>query len=545
MSSETAQSSSTNGVSPENGSELNSNQHDQASSSEDTTKATNFGLPYTESADKTPTSQQVSPPPPTPPKTSSVGETSGKLKPKPKLKLLIILVLVVLLFVLIGVTWAVAYEKVKIDKYPDVQRKVSHIIQSLPFMPKTPKFLIEKSIQAQKQVGKLSYNISAAYDSPGLMNTLGVGYTKFDIEAKGAVDYTNTLSPIVDLNASITKDFNFEVKLKDNILYFRINKIPTFLLSLAGLSLEQIQPIMNVWASYDTSPLATEARKQIEEEMETEQITTEALEDFYQKYIDEKVLSKMTVSSEELDGHKVYKVRLDADPELVDHIGKIVEQDSVNTYDTGPQGNYSVQDYKLSDFVKKLVLEIFVDKKQYYIRRFNVLTDFEADEVTSDYPNSVGSFNMDLLSGAQKASFSLSANFSDFNKDVSLELPTDFISFDEFTARLTKITGQFYGGTESVKDAKRMSDLTQLQIALEIFYAECSAYPSALSSSSSESCTSIAPDYIAEIPKDPDGSDYYYKSKGTTYDLCAKLHDEQAAEGNCPDSNFNYHLTNP
>jgi len=544
MDPDTAQPPSDNTTSPQSNIGSSTDQQDQASSSTETTKATNFGLPYTESADQTTTDQPISST--TSSQSKDVSETGDNLKSKAKLKLLIILILVAVLFVILSVTWAVAYEKVKLEKYPDIQKRVSHIIQSLPLLPKTPKFLIEKSIQAQKQVGKLSYNISAAYDSPGLMNTLGVGYTKLDIEAKGAVDYSNPSSPIVDLNASLTKDFNFEVKLKDKILYFRINKVPTFLLSLAGVSPEQLQPILNVWVSYDTSTLETAARKQIDAEMEAEQVTTEILEDFYEKYIDEEVLSKMKVTSTELDGHKVYKVRLDADAELIDHIGKMIEEEVASRYDAGSQGSYSVQEYKLSDSVKKLVLEVFVDKRQYYIRGFNILADFEADEVTSGYPDSAGAFSMGLLpTGEQKASFSFSAKFSDFDKDVSLDLPTDFITFDEFSALMSQITGEFYGSTESAKDAVRMSDLAQLQIALELFYAECGTYPSKLSSSSSLSCTSIAPSYVVEIPKDPDGSDYYYKSKGTTYDLCAKLHNEQTAEGTCPDSNYNYHLANP
>jgi len=53
------------------------------------------------------------------------------------------------------------------------------------------------------------------------------------------------------------------------------------------------------------------------------------------------------------------------------------------------------------------------------------------------------------------------------------------------------------------RDARRISDIRQLQLALQMYYDANGSYATALSS--------LAPTYINSVPKDPDGtSDYRY-----------------------------------
>jgi hypothetical protein len=495
-------------------------------------------------AEEQPTQSKPTIQTPTPPQSDSqqspeISQATDEPKSKRKVKIFLAIIIALLLITIFGTTWALAYEKIKLEKYPEFQRSVSHFVQSLPLMPKTPKFLIEKSIQAQKTVGKLAFDISAAFDSPDLVSSLDIGLSKLDLEAKGAVDYSNPKSPTLDLNASLTKDLNFELKTKDQMFYFRINKVPAFLLSLVGINLEQVEPLLNVWVVQDISPLNTEARKKLEEEKEVEQITTKYLEDIYEKYIDEEVLSKMSTSKEKLDGHNVYKVKLTADASLIDHIGRKIEGETRKTYG---YEDAPTEQLKLSDFLKKLEIEIFVDRGNYYIRKFTLLTDLETENTTS-----YGSSYQDIVapfSALSEGSFALSVSFSDFNKDVAPQIPTDYITFEEFTQKVAEITGGFYN-TTSTGDSRKMADIAQIGSALELFYADCNKYPTNLSSTSSTSCTSLTPDYLLEVPKDPDGIDYYYKSDGKTYDLCAKVENETYATGNCPNSEFNLHVTNP
>jgi prepilin-type N-terminal cleavage/methylation domain-containing protein len=73
------------------------------------------------------------------------------------------------------------------------------------------------------------------------------------------------------------------------------------------------------------------------------------------------------------------------------------------------------------------------------------------------------------------------------------------------------------------RDARRLSDVKQMQLALELYYDANGSYPSAASS--------LAPTYIATVPTDPQGgAAYSYAGLGsgatcTSYHLGATLED--------------------
>lgn len=67
------------------------------------------------------------------------------------------------------------------------------------------------------------------------------------------------------------------------------------------------------------------------------------------------------------------------------------------------------------------------------------------------------------------------------------------------------------------RDAKRVADVKQLQLALELYFDASSTYPTALSH--------LAPDYIAVVPSDPLSGSHFYNqlTSGTDYHLGANL----------------------
>lgn len=70
------------------------------------------------------------------------------------------------------------------------------------------------------------------------------------------------------------------------------------------------------------------------------------------------------------------------------------------------------------------------------------------------------------------------------------------------------------------RDARRVADMKQLQLAQQLYYDANTTYPAALSS--------LAPTYIATIPKDPvGGAAYTYDqlSSGASYHIGANLED--------------------
>lgn len=72
------------------------------------------------------------------------------------------------------------------------------------------------------------------------------------------------------------------------------------------------------------------------------------------------------------------------------------------------------------------------------------------------------------------------------------------------------------------RDARRVADIKQLQLALELSYDANGSYPAALSTS-----TLVTPGYMAAVPQDPSGGNYTYEqlSSGSSYVLMATLED--------------------
>lgn len=68
------------------------------------------------------------------------------------------------------------------------------------------------------------------------------------------------------------------------------------------------------------------------------------------------------------------------------------------------------------------------------------------------------------------------------------------------------------------RDAKRVADIKQLQLALELFFDSNSSY-------ATTGLSALVPTYIAALPADPLGGSYFYESlsSGTDYNLGANL----------------------
>lgn len=73
------------------------------------------------------------------------------------------------------------------------------------------------------------------------------------------------------------------------------------------------------------------------------------------------------------------------------------------------------------------------------------------------------------------------------------------------------------GARKKGRDAARLSDLKQLQTALELYYSDHNAYPvSASQSGVTTALTALAPGYISVVSDDPLGSSYHYVYKSTS-----------------------------
>jgi type II secretion system protein G len=93
------------------------------------------------------------------------------------------------------------------------------------------------------------------------------------------------------------------------------------------------------------------------------------------------------------------------------------------------------------------------------------------------------------------------------------------------------------------RDAERVSDLNQIQLALEQYFDRCGQYPADIYSATPASCSSGVSfaDYISKVPKDPStGNNYDYAinttnpslTPATDYILHTKLENQNTAQVN-------------
>jgi type II secretion system protein G len=79
------------------------------------------------------------------------------------------------------------------------------------------------------------------------------------------------------------------------------------------------------------------------------------------------------------------------------------------------------------------------------------------------------------------------------------------------------------------RDARRLSDVKQVQLALELYYNDNAKYPVGTGSAVAiaTALTSLKPNYIPSIPDDPNGGSqhYYYiaDTNGTSYCIGVKM----------------------
>lgn len=86
------------------------------------------------------------------------------------------------------------------------------------------------------------------------------------------------------------------------------------------------------------------------------------------------------------------------------------------------------------------------------------------------------------------------------------------------------------------RDARRVADIKQLQLAMQLYYDASSTYPIALSD--------LVPTYIATVPTDPVAQAAYGYDRlndGASYAVCANLEDgdNQALNSDQDDDNIN------
>lgn len=371
---------------------------------------------------------QTSSAPPSYPTTNYTTPTTVNATPPPQSgrnKLLLKIGIVILTILIVGTAATVMYAyKVFLAGDKSFQESVADFVQGIPFMPKTPRYVLKASVKAHQKVTRFTIDASVAISSTGLSSLTGMN--NFDIQILGPLDYTDPNNPILSLNVS-SKEFSLDVKRKDYIVYFHINEFPAFLsLLLTNFGIDETlqKQFTNKWFFLDTKPLETDARRSLDTQNTNSSMTNKAIKDVFDSLDDPKVMKALTMNSNILSTIPVYHIHFAPTDEVLD---KFYEKYLRLQYPSSRQ--YNSEDYKISKTITRFVMESWIDKKDYYVSKISVVFTVKAQPSSynrpSPFPNVLPNQTSDI-------SVSFVVNLSDFGKKIPFVIPENSVKFDEF-----------------------------------------------------------------------------------------------------------------
>lgn len=402
---------------------------------------------------------------------------------KSRKKIVLTFLVVLLLFIIVGgsgvFAYGVAYNKIDIGN-DNLDAVITNAVISLPFAPKTAEYILGKSRLATADVKSFSFDGSIAGSAGQTLSS--VGYGNIDITAKGKFTKNADNKIDADVNVTVSKDADFEIRSKDKKIYVKVNKLPDSIYTLLGLEPGSLDDALKNWISYDTSTVDSEARKLLNED--TKSSGTDDLSSVYNK--NKNLLQKFKISTEDNN----YKLSLDMSKDEIDSFLASVNEDSY------------------SSSVGMLSVNMWIDKDDYLMRKIQMHIKMS----TSKSGASLGILNSDY-------DLTLAANLYDYNSEVNVEVPANSINYSDFFSQYLNVgVVQPLGQFSQARDTQRRSDLLQITNAVYQYAAEhngnlpenfpkeetCIGTGSACYDlADSGGAEKIVPTYLASMPKDP------------------------------------------
>lgn len=456
-------------------------------------------------SDPIPPNPQTAPPPAPTPVTQPVQLPPTKKPLSGLIAILIIAAFFLILFLAGSALWAVAYESIDIGN-PTLQKSISTFMQDLPFAPKTPSYLLEKSMMAHQKISRHSFNISLAAQNNAPTSSLGLG--NIDIQVVGDVDFSDPLNIQLVLNGKYNKDFNIDITKKDQLVYFKLNQFPAILTTFLGVEASKTAELTNRWVMYDTSPLLTDARKRLDEQPQTS-VTQEYIQKSLTYLQDKTITKEMVVTADTIDGISAYKIHFTPNPATIDYLGEKMNEENRKKY----PDLYKNQP-KLSQTVKDLTLDLWIDTKDFYSRKLEFVATLSTN------PSGAMGYMSGLspvMSTGSEYKVASSLTLSNFGKEVVLQVPPTAIPWEQWLSELMKST-QIYSNTmidatASTRDTQRRTDLYAITNAVYQYAVENKGQlppqipktPTNIGTKPGlvNLTTTLVPTYLTQIPFDP------------------------------------------
>ncbi len=439
-----------------------------------------------------------------------------------KRKLAVVIIsLLFALFVFTSATFAmIAYGKLPLGN-TKFRIFAADTIMSLPFMPKSPEFVMRRSIRKSINIRKFAFDSSIAVDNAGSM--VGLGSNNFDISVKGALDIVDNKNPQGFGKLMLARDLDLDLRVKDKKAYIKLNKFPQTILTMLstfGLPQSIMDEVINKWFYFDSTPLDTEARKnQTMQKDDTDEKLKKVNDALIEAATDGTIKLKNTLSSDKLENDSVYKVTTIIDAKAITSTQQVISRALDEKEKPLDKAKIEKMEKSFSDTFSDIEVVSFIDKATYYLRKIAISFKIkEQSSSRSGLGSSIDMFAGPLALGSldKEMPVSIVVVYSKIGEPVNVEIPKSSISFDELQRRImeklqTATPSGFIGGSlQKASNSKRRSDVNALLRAVNMYEAEYSSMnnmlsdePQMISKQGVDLCSVLVPKYIASMPVDP------------------------------------------
>jgi len=344
------------------------------------------------------------------------------------------------------------------------------------------------------------------------------GRFEIRLNTEGKTDMTQSEKPESEsrfnLVASLTEEgkpmgakfaLGGEAKVKDEVFYLKFTTLPTIpFLAMAGIDLSQIK---DQWIKIDQDSMMKMAKEMAGEEWtpEMEKIYGEQSEKqkVLQKELQEKIKKalkgkKLFVVKKEFPDEKIgnvmvyhYLVALNKEGVLkvVSEMAKILEETMLKEYGTAPTFREKEFKEKLNGFLEKvgeIKGEVWIGKKDYLLYRVKGKKDIDLSKLNKKEEGSI--------------SIGLNLEYSEFNKPVKIEPPSEYKEINEILPAFFQ--NFFQKSILPGKDARIKADINQARALAEMIYFDENSYKNLCRNYTLNESASNYGKQLAEIEKD-------------------------------------------
>ncbi|MBN1162606.1 hypothetical protein JXA34_02570 [Patescibacteria group bacterium] len=429
-----------------------------------------------------------------------------------------VMLFVVIFFILtVGTVLAlIAYEIIPM-KNEEVKNAITDIVMKVPFLPKTKSYIFKSMAEAHKNLKSVYLDASFATSAAGLQDVIGM--TDFDMSVKGPIDLRDEENMKMSLNINVTNQLDMELRVLDNFLYFKVNTLPTLIKSFFGVtSGEAFDDLLGVWVQQDISPFESEARDTLDEFKETEETPEKPEITVFREFVRDEIVPKFTQTTEEVDGFKTYKLSVRMEGEEIKDLYRKLGEELQQVYDEMSESekrdslngtDFSTYDFDLDDVdvVESLSINLWVDKKDYYMRKTSIIVRLDGEALSKSTSSMGGSEVLPMVLGdsttTEPVDLTFVIKFSDFGSNFGIVAPEEYVDIESWVEDLLSAFGMGYlldMGSQA-KHQQFMMDHYNVKISILLKWIENNTPPETYADL--EEYSSVPPDEYIGFTKVP------------------------------------------